>query len=106
MATSKSHCFVNCLSLDDFHCSAVKCDLLSSSYQSYHFRDEVKVSTAGGSIIVDNDDNQIYCGLRSVNADRYTRDYFINTSDTRMSRANQEISFSPQDNVEFRQVEF
>ena len=62
------------------------------------------MSTAGGSIIVDNHDNQVYCGLRSVNVDRYNRDYFINTTDTRMSRANQEISFSPQDNVEFRQV--
>ena len=41
---------------------------------------------------------KIYCGLRSVNAKRYNRDYFIHGDDDRL--AGPDLSFSPEQTVQ------
>ena len=45
----------------------------------------------------DVESQKIYCGLRSVNARRYTRDYFIHDDDDRV--AGPDLSFSPDQTV-------
>ena len=42
----------------------------------------------------DAESKKIYCGLRSVNAKRYNRDYFIHGDDDRLNGP--DLSFSPE----------
>ena len=52
---------------------------------------------------LNQEDYKIYCGLKSVPATRYNRDYFINNDDDdRLAR--QDISFSPEETVEYDTV--
>ena len=46
----------------------------------------------------DAESRKIYCGLRSVNAKRYNRDYFIHFDDDRLTGP--DLSFSPEQTVQ------
>ena len=61
-------------------------------------------SSRASSQLVPSDQHQkIYCGLRSVNAARYNRDYFINNgSDERVD--SRDISFTPEEAIDCEKV--
>ena len=43
---------------------------------------------------------KIYCGLRSVNADRYNRDYFINNKSSDERLQSRDLSFTPEEVID------
>ena len=43
---------------------------------------------------------KIYCGLRSVNADRYNRDYFINNKNSDERLQSRDLSFTPEEVID------
>ena len=44
--------------------------------------------------------HKIYCGLRSVNADRYNRDYFINNKNSDERLQSRDLSFTPEEVID------
>ena len=67
---------------------------------SFLHNPRLQTSSRRSKVATSEQQQKIYCGLRSVNADRYNRDYFINNKSSDERLQSRDLSFTPEEVID------